>query len=114
MYRKTPEQLKTIEATMSSKAGKVSPLDEPGFNEFLRRPSISSAVYLRPIGAKDMQAPHLEDETYCVIKDQAKLKVNNQVRGMSPGSILWVQASAERSFFDITEHLLLSRRKLLC
>ena len=79
---------------MSSTAWKVSQLDEPGFNEALRRPGISSAVYLRPIGAKDMRTPLLEDEIYCVIEGQAKLKANNQAQDMSPGSILWVQASA--------------------
>ena len=79
---------------MSSNAWKVSPLDEPGFNQALRRHGISSAVYLLPIGAKDMRAPQLEDEIYCVIEGQAKLKANDQVRDMSPGSILCVQASA--------------------
>ena len=79
---------------MSSNAWKVSPLDEPGFNQALRRHGISSAVYLLPIGAKDMRAPHLEDEIYCVIEGQAKQKANNQVRDIGPSLILCIQATA--------------------
>ena len=79
---------------MSSNAWKVSPLDEPGFNQALRRHGISSAVYLLPIGAKDMRAPHLEDDIYCVIEGQAKQKANNQVRDIGPSLILCIQATA--------------------
>jgi len=81
--------------------------DEPHFHEFLRQPGLSSAVYRLPAGAKDMQAPHLEDEVYFVVEGKARLQVNDENQEVGPGSILFVQATAEHSFFDITEDLTL-------
>ena len=101
---------------MSSNAWKVFQLSEltkhvagkdPCFHEFLRRPGLSSAVYRLPAGAKDMQAPHLEDEIYFVVEGKARLKVNDQDQEIGPGSILYVQATAQHSFFDISEDLTL-------
>jgi len=80
---------------------------EPCFHEFLRLPGLSSAIYRLPAGAKDMQAPHLEDEIYFVAEGKARLRVNDQEQEVGPGSILYVQATAEHSFFDITEDLTL-------
>jgi len=68
---------------------------------------MSSAVYRLPAGAKDMQAPHLEDEVYFVVEGKARLRVNDEDQEVGPGSILFVQATAEHSFFDITEDLTL-------
>ena len=103
---------------MSSNAWKVFQLSEltkhvagkdPCFYEFLRRPGLSSAVYRLPAGAKDMQAPHLEDEIYFVVEGKARLKVNDQDQDqeIGAGSILYVQATAQHSFFDISEDLTL-------
>ncbi len=78
---------------------------EPRFFEFLRVPSLSCAVYRLPAGAKDMQAPHLEDEVYMVIKGKARLRVADKEHEVRSGSILYVQATAEHSFFDIEEDL---------
>jgi len=80
---------------------------EPCYHEFLRLPGMSSAVYRLPAGAKDMQAPHLEDEVYFVVEGKARLRVNDEDQEVGPGSILFVQATAEHSFFDITEDLTL-------
>ncbi len=101
---------------MSNSAWKVFQLNElaesvsgsqPQFHEFLRLPGLSGAVYRLPAGAKDMQAPHLEDEIYYVVEGKARLKVNDQDQEVGPGSILYVAATAEHSFFDITEDLTL-------
>jgi len=101
---------------MSDNAWKVFQLNEltekvggsePCFHEFLRLPGLSSAVYRLPVGAKDMQAPHIEDEIYYVVEGKARLRVNDQDQEVGPGSILYVQATAEHSFFDITEDLTL-------
>ncbi len=106
----------STEKTMSNNDWKVFQLEEltkqvggnePCFHEFLRLPGLSSAVYRLPVGAKDMQAPHLEDEIYFVVEGKARLKVNNQDQEVGPGSILYVQATAEHSFFDISEDLTL-------
>jgi mannose-6-phosphate isomerase-like protein (cupin superfamily) len=78
---------------------------EPRFFEFLRVPTLSSAIYRLPAGAKDMQAPHLEDEVYVVIEGRARLRIDGKNHDISRGSILFVQATAEHSFFDIEEDL---------
>lgn len=101
---------------MSEDAWKVFQLDEllprvagsePCFLEYLRMPGLSSAVYHLPVGAKDMQAPHLEDEIYFVVSGKAELKVGNEEKEVGPGSILYVRATEEHSFFNITEDLTL-------
>jgi mannose-6-phosphate isomerase-like protein (cupin superfamily) len=70
-------------------------------------PGLSSGVYRLPAGAKDMQAPHLEDEIYFVIEGKARLRVGEQEQEVGPGSILYVQATADHSFFDVEENLTL-------
>ena len=101
---------------MSDNAWKVFKLDQllsrvegtdPCFLEFLRMPGLSSAVYYLPAGSKDMQAPHLEDEIYFVISGQATLRVGSSEHDVGPGSILYVGATEDHSFFDISEDLTL-------
>lgn len=81
--------------------------NEPRFHEFLRVPSLSGAVYRLPAGSRDMQAPHLEDEVYLVIEGRASLRVGEEDHDVGPGSILFVRATEEHSFFDIEEDLTL-------
>jgi mannose-6-phosphate isomerase-like protein (cupin superfamily) len=80
---------------------------EPCFLEYLRMPGLSSALYRLPAGAKDMQAPHLEDEIYFVISGRANLRVGDEEKEVGPNSILYVRATEEHSFFNITEDLTL-------
>ena len=101
---------------MTDDTWKVFHLDEllpkvqgstPRFLEFLNMPGLSSALYRLPAGSRDMQAPHLEDEIYFVIEGQATLKVSDDEKKVGPGSILYVRATEEHSFFNITEDLTL-------
>jgi mannose-6-phosphate isomerase-like protein (cupin superfamily) len=101
---------------MSDNAWKVFNLDElisrvqgqdPCFLEYIRMPGLCSAVYFLPAGSKDMQAPHLEDEMYFVISGRATLRVGDSEHDVGPGSILYVRATEEHSFFDISEDLTL-------
>lgn len=80
---------------------------EPRFFEFLRVKGLSGAVYRLPAGARDMQAPHLEDEVYVVAAGRARLRVGELEHHVAPGTILFVQATEEHSFFDIEEDLTL-------
>ena len=80
---------------------------EPKYFEFLRVPSLSCGIYRLPAGAKDMQAPHLEDEVYYVLEGKARLRTADGDQDISPGSILYVQATADHSFFDIESDLTL-------
>jgi len=79
----------------------------PKFHEFLRAPSISCAVYHLPAGARDMQAPHLEDEVYLVVSGRARLDMGGEQHEVKPGMILYVRATEEHSFFHIEEDLTL-------
>jgi mannose-6-phosphate isomerase-like protein (cupin superfamily) len=54
-----------------------------------------------------MQAPHLEDEIYFVVDGEATLKVGDDEKKVGPGSILYVRATGEHSFFNITKDLTL-------
>lgn len=73
--------------------------------EFLRVPSLSVSIYRLPVGCKDMQAPHMEDEVYYVIEGKARLRVEDREHEINPGSVLFVRATAAHSFFDIEEDL---------
>ena len=73
--------------------------------EFLRVSSLSVSIYRLPAGCKDMQAPHMEDEVYYVIEGKARLRVEDKVHEIKPGSVLFVRATTAHSFFDIEEDL---------
>ena len=95
-------QVFTLEELSEKVAG-----TEPRFHEFLRVPSLSAAVYRLPAGSRDMQAPHLEDEVYLVVEGQARLRIGDQQHEVRPGTLLFVQATEEHSFFDVEEDLTL-------
>lgn len=80
---------------------------DPCIHEFIRSSQMSCAIYRLPAGAKDMQAPHLEDELYLVLEGQARLHIDGQEQEVGPGMVLFVGATTEHSFFDIKEELTL-------
>lgn len=91
---------------LSELKSKVAGTD-PCIHEFLRSSQMSCAIYRLPAGARDMQAPHLEDEVYFVVEGSARLRVNDHEQDVGPGMVLFVSATTEHSFFDITEDLTL-------
>lgn len=80
---------------------------DPRIFEFIRSPQMSCAIYRLPAGARDMQAPHLEDEVYLVIEGSARLRIDGQEQDVGPGTVLFVSATTEHTFFDIKEDLTL-------
>lgn len=80
---------------------------EPRFYEFLRVSTLSCAMYRLPAGARDMQAPHLEDEVYFVVNGRARLRIGDQEHQIGKGMFLFVRATSQHSFFDIEEDLTL-------
>ena len=80
---------------------------EPRIFEFIRSPQMSCAIYRLPAGARDMQAPHHEDELYMVIEGSARLRIDGQEQDVGPGMVLFVSATTEHTFFDIKEDLTL-------
>ena len=75
--------------------------------EFLRVPALSCGIYRLDSGATDLQSPHDEDEVYYVLEGSGRVRVEGQERSVGPGSILYVRATQEHSFFEIDEDMTL-------
>ena len=75
--------------------------------EFLNVPALSCGLYSLAAGSKDMQAPHDEDEVYFVLEGKARMRLGDDERLVTPGSLLYIQAATEHSFFEIEEAMLL-------
>jgi quercetin dioxygenase-like cupin family protein len=73
--------------------------------EFLRVPAMSAGLYTLPVGSVDPQKPHLEDETYYVVRGRARIQVGTEDEAIAEGSIIFVEANVEHHFHDITEEL---------
>jgi mannose-6-phosphate isomerase-like protein (cupin superfamily) len=73
--------------------------------EFLRVPSLSMGVYRLPAGGVDPQSPHTEDEVYYVISGKAQIRVGEEDRSVSAGSIVFVAAHVPHRFHAIEEDL---------
>lgn len=77
------------------------------YKEFLREPRVSCGLYTLRAGARDMQSPHDEDEVYYVISGRATLKVGGDTHDVKAGSVLYVRATEQHSFFEIEEDMTL-------
>ena len=75
--------------------------------EFLKVPSLSCGLYKLAAGSKDMQAPHDEDEMYYVVEGKARMKLGGEEHSVEAGSILYVSATIDHSFFEIEEDMTL-------
>src|SRR5437868_4196875 len=73
--------------------------------EFLRVSSLSLGVYCLKAGAADLQRPHTEDEVYYVVRGRARFQAGREECAVGPGTILFVERSAEHRFLNITEDL---------
>ncbi len=77
------------------------------YREFLRVPSLSCGIYSLPAGANDLQHPHDEDEVYYVLSGSGRMKVGGEEQSIGAGSVLYVRASSEHSFFEIDKDVTL-------
>ena len=77
------------------------------YREFLKVPALSCGVYHLAAGSKDMQSPHDEDEVYYVLSGKARMRLDEEERAVGPGSLLYVGATTEHSFFEIEEDMTL-------
>jgi mannose-6-phosphate isomerase-like protein (cupin superfamily) len=73
--------------------------------EFLRMPDLSMGLYVLPSGGTDPQSPHTEDEIYYVVSGKAKIKVGEEDRDVTAGSIVYVAKNVEHRFHTIEEEL---------
>jgi mannose-6-phosphate isomerase-like protein (cupin superfamily) len=73
--------------------------------EFLRVPSLSAGLYRLPAGSDDPQQPHAEDEVYYVVQGRAMIRVQDEDRAVTAGSIVYVPARVPHRFHSIAEEL---------
>ena len=73
--------------------------------EFLKVPSLSMGVYTLAVGSRDPQQPHTEDEVYYVTHGKALIRVGEEDRPVTVGSVVFVAANVVHFFHDITEEL---------
>jgi len=83
---------------------KVHP-GEVRLHEFLRTPSLSCSVYHVPAGSKEMQSAHVEDELYLVLEGRGHLRVESDEHRIEKGTLLYVRADSEHTFFEVEEDL---------
>jgi len=81
-----------------------STLQKP-YLEFLRAPAMSAGIYVLPAGTNDLQRPHHEDEMYYVIRGKARFRSEDEDYDVSAGSVIFVAAELEHSFYNITEEI---------
>jgi mannose-6-phosphate isomerase-like protein (cupin superfamily) len=91
-----------IDELLARKRGMTSP-----YFEFLRVPALSCGLYTLKAGAKDLQGPHEEDEVYMVLSGRGRLRVNGSEHQVQHGSLLYVRATSEHTFFEIEEDMTL-------
>jgi mannose-6-phosphate isomerase-like protein (cupin superfamily) len=75
------------------------------YHEFIRVPSLSVGMYHLPVGGTDPQQPHTEDEVYYVVSGRAIIRVGDEDRPVSAGSVIFVAAEVEHRFHTISEDL---------
>ena len=91
-----------LEDLLARKRGMTIP-----YLEFLRVPTLSCGVYTLRAGAKDLQGPHDEDEVYLVLSGRGRLRINGSEQAVARGTLLFVRATSEHTFFEIEEDMTL-------
>jgi mannose-6-phosphate isomerase-like protein (cupin superfamily) len=75
------------------------------YREHLRVADLSVGTYCIPVGGKDGQEPHDEDEIYIVIRGRGRLVSETGETEIGPGSVIYVKAYEHHQFTDIVEDL---------
>jgi mannose-6-phosphate isomerase-like protein (cupin superfamily) len=73
--------------------------------EFLRVPALSVGIYHLPLGSRDLQQPHTEDEVYYVLSGRGHFWAAGEQIAVRPGTLIFVERAVEHRFFEITENL---------
>lgn len=75
------------------------------YREHVRSPDLSVGTYCIPVGGKDGQHPHAEDEVYVVARGRATLRCEDREHRIGPGSVVYVPAGEPHQFVDVSEDL---------
>jgi mannose-6-phosphate isomerase-like protein (cupin superfamily) len=82
------------------------PDGEPNlYREHLRVADMSIGTYCIPVGGKDSQQPHSEDEVYVVVRGRARLSTDDGEVPVGPGAVIYVRAGEDHQFVDVTDDL---------
>lgn len=73
--------------------------------EFLRVPALSMGLYELPAEGVDPQLPHTEDEVYYIVRGAGQIRVGEEDRAVTAGSVVFVAAGVEHRFHSISEAL---------
>ena len=90
-------------------AGKWAEPDDTGatYIEHYATRDLSIGTYSLCVGATDPQFPHTEDEVYVATTGRAFFTGGDQTVEVGPGTGIFVPATEEHRFHDITEALVL-------
>lgn len=75
------------------------------YREHLRCADLSVGTYCIPVGGKDGQEPHTEDEVYVVLRGRARLVADSGEVDVAQGSVVFVPAHECHEFTDVAEDL---------
>jgi len=75
------------------------------YREHFRCTDMSVGTYCIPVGGKDGQEPHTEDEVYLVLRGRARLIADSGEVGVGAGSVVFVPANEAHQFVEVTEDL---------
>ncbi len=75
------------------------------YREHLRVANLSVGTYCIPVGGKDGQDPHHEDEIYIVVRGRGRLTSETGETEVGPGSVIYVEACEYHQFVEVTENL---------
>lgn len=82
------------------------PEGEPNqYREHMRAADLSVGTYCIPVGGKDGQEPHSEDEVYVVVRGQGRLVTDRAEAEVGPGSVVYVPAGERHEFVDVSDDL---------
>lgn len=82
------------------------PEGEPNqYREHHRGRDLSVGTYCIPVGGKDGQQPHTEDEVYIVVRGRGRLVAESGEVEVGPGSVIYVPACEYHQFVDVSEDL---------
>ena len=75
------------------------------YYEFFRDSSLSLGIYGLSVGEGDPQQPHTEDEVYYIVRGSGRMRIGDQDRAVTLGSVVFVGAGVEHRFHSIEEDL---------
>ena len=77
------------------------------YHEFIRTHDLSVGLYVLEAGATDPQSPHTEDEVYYIVSGRGQIRVGDEDRPVTAGSVVFVGADVEHRFHHVEEQLVI-------